>query len=334
MRTGILISIIFLVAIASLSILNPAYGATYAAMVVDSSTGRVMHAENEHRITYPASLTKMMTLYLMFEALENGRLKINKKLKVSKLATQQPPTKLHLKAGSTILVSDVIMGLLTKSANDAAVVAGEALGGSETNFAKMMTLKARKLGMNNTTFRNASGLPNRNQVTTAHDMVVLSRALHKHFPRYYNYFKTRVFKFRGQLHNNHNHLLGKVQGVDGIKTGFINDSGWNLAASAVRNGKRIFAVVLGGKSRVWRDSRMTKLINDAYAGNLYTRVLVRPVPGIKPQHIASGNFGSAVSQLPTPVAIPDSRPSLEENCPFQAFEAFDRQVEASSTMHG
>lgn len=233
---------------------------TYSSIVMDAHTGRVLFSEQPDAVTYPASLTKMMTLYLVFEALESGKITIRQKMKVSKRASRQSPSKLYLKPGETITVYDAILALMTKSANDVAVVVGEALGGSEDNFALMMTQKAKKLGMKQTQFKNASGLPNKGQTTSARDMAILSNALYHHYPRYYKHFQTKFFNYKGQSLRNHNGLLGKVEGVDGIKTGFIFASGWNLAASAVRSGQRVIAVVLGGKSRVWRDKRVEELL--------------------------------------------------------------------------
>ena len=236
---------------------NPAY----SSIVIDAHTGKVLHNEGADNITYPASLTKMMTLYLLFEALENGKISHNHKFRVSVNASRQGPTKLYLKPGEIIAVRDALLGIMTKSANDASVVVAEGLAGSEANFAARMNIKAKSLGMTNTHFCNASGLPNPNQKTTARDMAILSLALYKHYPRYYSYFQTKNFKFKGNNHANHNHLLGNVPGVDGIKTGWIIASGWNLSASAVRSGKRVIAVVLGGKTRLWRDKRVTELLD-------------------------------------------------------------------------
>ncbi|MEN8236005.1 MAG: D-alanyl-D-alanine carboxypeptidase [Pseudomonadota bacterium] len=237
----------------------------YASIVMDARSGNILHAAHANELRYPASLTKMMTLYMVFEALETGRLKINQRLRVSKRASQQSPTKLYLKSGSTITVRDAILGLVTRSANDAAVVVAEAIGGTEWRFAKQMTQKARKLGMSRTVFGNASGLPKNQRRTTAKDMATLARALYYHYPKYFRYFSTRSFRFRGRPVHNHNRLLGNVPGVDGIKTGFTNAAGRNLVASCVRGGHRIFAVVMGGRSNRTRDQHMINLLNRAYA---------------------------------------------------------------------
>ena len=243
--------------------------ARYAAVVMDAHTGQVVHAEHPDKVIHPASLTKMMTLYKAFQALNQGRLTFKQQLPVSKFAAAQAPCKLGLRAGQTICVKDAMMGLITKSANDASVVLAEALGGTEAQFANQMTTQAKQLGMHHTLFKNSSGLPNRAQVTTARDMAKLSQALIRHFPDYYGYFAAKDFHFKGQRHHNHNHLLGEVIGyghggpivIDGIKTGFVNASGFNLAASAKHSNQRLIGVVVGGENRHWRDRRMKQLLS-------------------------------------------------------------------------
>jgi D-alanyl-D-alanine carboxypeptidase len=240
--------------------------AKYAAIVLDADTGEIIHETNADAQTYPASLTKMMTLYLLFEALESGKLKLDQQLPVSLHAANRAPSKLGLIAGETVAVRDVILGLVTKSANDAASVAAEALGGTETGFADKMTQKAQKLGMPNTVFRNASGLPDPKQHTTARDIAKLARALYRDFPKQYRYFATAQFTYNGRSFANHNHLMSRFEGMDGIKTGFINASGFNLAASAVRDNRRLIGVVMGGQSARSRDDHMAALLNAAFAG--------------------------------------------------------------------
>lgn len=242
----------------------PALAAKYAAIVVDARTGEVLHEENADVITYPASLTKMMTLYLTFDALDAGRLTLDQALPVSSWAEAQSPTKLGLRAGQTIRVEQAILALITKSANDASVVLAEALGGSEARFAEMMTRKAREMGMRNTVFRNANGLPNMEQVTTARDFSILSRAMLSDHSKYYPYFARRNFVYGGRSLHNHNRLMSRYEGMDGIKTGYTVASGFNLASSAVRDGRRLVAVVLGGKSAVSRDNRMAALLDKAF----------------------------------------------------------------------
>jgi D-alanyl-D-alanine carboxypeptidase len=240
---------------------NPAQAAPYADIVVDANSGTVLHSTNPDARRHPASLTKIMTLYMLFEQLEAGALKLDSQLKVSAEAAAQAPTKLGLKPGGTIAVEDAIKGLVTRSANDAAVVVAEAIAGTERDFAKLMTRKAQALGMKSTVYKNASGLPDSDQITTARDQSVLGRAVQERFPRYYKYFSIRSFTFRGQSISNHNHLLGRVEGVDGIKTGYINASGFNLVTSVHRGNRYLVAVVMGGGSAGSRDARMRELIN-------------------------------------------------------------------------
>jgi D-alanyl-D-alanine carboxypeptidase len=240
----------------------PAYNPPYAAIVVDANSGKVLHSANADAIRHPASLTKIMTLYLLFERLESGKLTLNSALTVSEHAADQPPTKLGLRQGGILRVEDAIKGMVTRSANDAAVVVAENLAGSESEFARLMTRKARALGMTKTVYRNASGLPDSAQVTTARDQATLGRAIQERFPRYYKYFSTRTFTYKGQSIGNHNRLLGKVEGVDGIKTGFIRASGFNLVTSVRQNNRHLVAVVLGGKSAAARDARMRSLIGE------------------------------------------------------------------------
>lgn len=244
---------------------DPALAAKYAAIVIDARSGEVLHEQDADAIVHPASLTKMMTLYLTFDALDAGKLTLDQALPVSEYASSQSPTKLGVRPGSTLRVESAILGLVTKSANDAAMVLAEAMGGSEARFAEMMTRKARELGMRHTVFRNPNGLPNMEQVTTARDFAVLSQALLKDHPKYYPYFSRRNFVYGGRSLHNHNRLMSRYEGMDGIKTGYTNASGFNLAASAVRDGHRLIAVVMGGKSAVSRDNRMAVLLDDSFA---------------------------------------------------------------------
>ncbi len=245
--------------------------AKYEALVIDAGTGQVLQAYNADALTYPASLTKMMTLYLTFEALQQGRLKSNQRLGVSDYAASQEPTKLDLMPGDTITVNEAVLALVVKSANDVAVVLGEALGGNESHFAELMTRKAAELGMRSTTFRNASGLPNPGQMTTARDMATLARALIRDFPQYYHFFSTREFTFQGTTIATHNHVLVNYRGADGLKTGYIHAAGYNLVTSAVRNGRRLIGVVLGGRSGGQRDRAMMRLLDSGFA----TRATIR-----------------------------------------------------------
>lgn len=236
------------------------YNPPYASIVVDANSGKTLQATNADSLRHPASLTKIMTLYLLFERLEAGRIKLDGEMSVSEHASEQAPTKLGLREGSTLMVEDAIKGLVTKSANDAAVVIAEAIGGSEEHFAQMMTQKARSLGMTKTVYRNASGLPDDEQVTTARDQALLGRAIQERFPKYYAYFSTPSFRFRGKVIRGHNRLLGRVEGVDGIKTGYTRASGFNLVSSMKRGNRHLVAVVLGGRSAGTRDAAMRGLL--------------------------------------------------------------------------
>ncbi|WP_447554960.1 serine hydrolase [Vreelandella sp. EE22] len=237
----------------------------YAGIVVDLENGEVLYSENADAPRYPASLTKMMTIYLAFEAVERGELSLSQPLPVSAQASAMPATKLWLSAGSTIDLDTAIRALAVRSANDVAVVVAEALGGSEQRFATMMTAKARELGMNSTTFRNASGLPDDAQVTTARDMLILSTRVMQDFPQYYHYFGLQEFSYKGTRHTSHNRLVRDYPGADGLKTGFIRASGFNVATTAVHDGRRMVAVVMGGFSSSSRDAHMVDLLDRSFA---------------------------------------------------------------------
>ncbi|MGP9821022.1 serine hydrolase [Salinarimonas sp. NSM] len=281
---GLRLALMLLCGLAALLVHAPraeaAYNPPYAAFVMDVKTGEVLHAENADARRYPASLTKVMTLYMLFEQLESGRLQLDSPLRVSARAAAEPPSKIGVRAGSTIAVEAAILALVTKSANDVAAVVAENLGGSVENFARQMTERARQLGMSNTTFRNPHGLPNSGQVTTARDMATLAVAIQDRFPRYYGYFQRRSFAFAGTTHRNHNRLLGRVEGVDGIKTGFIRASGFNLMTNAKANGRHIVTIVMGGRSGAHRDGIVERLVERflprAYAGARRTPMLLGP----------------------------------------------------------
>ena len=236
----------------------------YAAIVVDANSGEVLYAKKADSPRYPASITKVMTLYLAFEAISQGRLHLNEYIPVSRHAAGQAPTKLGLRAGQNIQVDDAIRATAVKSANDMAVVLAERIGGSEPRFAALMTLRAQELGMTQTHFANASGLPDRQQLSSARDIAILSRAVMRDYPQYYAYFGQKQFVFNGQSLKNHNGLLGKMPGVDGLKTGFTAASGFNLAASAVRDTRRLIAVVLGGNSTAARDNHVEDLLDTGF----------------------------------------------------------------------
>ena len=230
------------------------------AIVVDAQSGEVLFAERADSLRYPASITKVMTLYLAFEALAQGRLRLTDQIVVSPLAAAQPATKLGLRAGDTISVEDAMHAMAVHSANDMAVAMSERIGGTESRFAALMTLKAQQLGMINTRYVNANGLPDNRQVTTARDMAVLTRAVLRDYPQYYRFFSTEQFTYRGKTYENTNHLLGKMPGVDGLKTGFTNAAGFNLDASAMRNGHRLIAVVMGSSSSAARNANVEGLL--------------------------------------------------------------------------
>lgn len=236
----------------------------YASIVVEAANGRVLSAANPDALRHPASLTKMMTLYMVFEALRDRRITLHQSVPVSAHAASMPPTKLGLVPGMHVTVEQCILGLVTRSANDAAAALGELLGGDEQRFAQMMTLRARALGMAHTVFRNASGLPNPAQVTTARDLSILARHLVHDYPRRYSYFSVPSFRFRGRTIANHDHLLTRYPGTDGIKTGYIDSSGFNLVTSVVRHNIRLIGVVMGAARPGTRDVHMISLLNQAY----------------------------------------------------------------------
>jgi D-alanyl-D-alanine carboxypeptidase len=243
----------------------PAYSPAFASIVVDANTGRTLSAVNENEPRHPASITKVMTLYLLFEQLEKGRVTLDSPIVISEHAASQAPSKLGLQPGETISVENAIKAIVTRSANDIAVAVAEFVGGDEDRFADMMTRQAHALGMSRTIYRNASGLPNDEQITTARDLSVLGRAIQERFPHYFHYFSTHSFEYAGQTIGNHNHLLGRVEGVDGIKTGYTTASGFNLLTSVHRDGRSLVAVILGGPSAGWRDRAMEGLIDQHIA---------------------------------------------------------------------
>jgi D-alanyl-D-alanine carboxypeptidase (penicillin-binding protein 5/6) len=232
----------------------------YASIVVDASTGEVLYEKHADSSRYPASITKLMTLYLTFEALQNGRLHMDDRVTFSAHASAQAPSKLGVAPGESISVAEAVQAMTILSANDAAVAMAEKLGGTESRFAALMTLRAQELGMRNTQFVNANGLPDSRQLSTARDIAIMSRAVMRDFPQYYHYFGQKDFEFRGREIKTHNHMLNDVAGVDGLKTGFINAAGFNIAVSGVKDGRRLIVVVLGGSSRAARDQNAEDLL--------------------------------------------------------------------------
>lgn len=237
----------------------------YAALVMDADTGVILHQSNADKSLHPASLVKIMTLAMTFDALQSGRLRLNDRVPISAHAASMSPSKIGIPAGGSISVEDAIYALVTKSANDIAAALGEKLGGTESQFAAMMTRRARDIGMTKTVYKNASGLPNPAQITSARDQAKLARYIIKTYPHYYRYFSTRNFSYRGVSHHNHNRLMSTYKGMDGMKTGFINASGFNLVASAVRGDRRLIGVVFGGRTSVTRNDRMAQLLDAGFA---------------------------------------------------------------------
>lgn len=275
----------------------------YAAFIMHADSGDVLFSRHADSRRYPASLTKMMTLYLLFDELEAGRLTMSSELPISSRAVGQPPSKLGLSAGSTISVEEAIDALIIKSANDVAVVVAEAISGSEWRFARKMTEKAHELGMRHTNFRNASGLPNSKQTTTARDLATLARRLIQDFPQYYSYFSAESFTWNGKTYRTHNRLIKTFDGAEGMKTGYTRRSGFNLVTSASRNGNRLIGVVLGGRSVRTRDAHMRQILNTAFSeidrhpsliAALYRNT---PSPRIKPTLLAELQKKGAAPQV-------------------------------------
>ncbi len=282
---------------------GPAHAAERSALVIDANSGKVLHNTAADEPRYPASLTKMMTLYLTFELIERGRLSYSSRIKISAQAAAQPPSKLELEAGDTISVRDAVGALVTKSANDIAVALAEHIGGSEDNFARLMTRRAREIGMSRTTFKNASGLPNSEQTTTARDMITLALRLQDDFPVHYKVFATRSFAYNGASHRNHNTLLYHYRGTDGIKTGYTRMSGFNLVSSVRRDGRHLVAAVFGGSTAGQRNAEMRTILDRAFARATTTRTRQKaPVLVAEPRQIKRP--ARVASAAPTPTAAP------------------------------
>ncbi len=288
-----------------------AYTPPYAEIVVDINSGKVLTATNADAPRHPASITKVMTLYMLFEQMERGRMSLDTPLRVSSHAASQSPSKLGLRPGSTIDVEDAIKAVVTRSANDVASAIGENISGSEEAFAQAMTRKARSIGMSRTTFRNASGLPDPQNLTTARDLVTLGRSIQDRFPTYYKYFATRSFEYNGQMIGNHNRLLGRVEGVDGIKTGYTRASGFNLLTSAKVGGRHVIAVVLGGRSGRVRDAQMASLLDthmeNASAGGR-RNIQLAEAEGDADEDVAPRVPVKVAAPVAVPVAPTASRP--------------------------
>ena len=331
----------------------------YAAIVLDARTGNVLVAANPDETRHPASLTKMMTLYMVFEALRDGRLRLDSRVPFSEEAASRPPSKLGIPAGQSISVEQAILALVTRSANDVAAALGERLGGSEERFAQMMTLRARALGMTRTTFRNASGLPDIEQVTTARDMATLGRRLFQDFPDRYHYFGVSHAQLGGVRLRNHNRMLETYEGVDGIKTGYINASGFNIVTSASRGGQRLIGAVFGGSSWTERDAHMATLLDRGFdqlgvaaraegrGPNILRSASAAPLPRATPraaprQAAARPSRQAATRGQPTrqaqaravasrPAARPASRPVAARAAPAPLAQAAPRPRSALGT---
>lgn len=278
----------------------------YASLVMDADTGVILSQRYADKIRHPASLTKIMTLLMVFEALDRGDIKKSSRIRMSRRAASMVPSKLGLPAGSTIKAEDAIYALVTKSANDVAVAVAEKIGGSESKFALMMTNRARTIGMNSTRFRNASGLHDKRQVTTARDMAKLGRYILKRYPHYYRYFSTKSFTYKGKTYRSHNRLMSTYKGMDGFKTGYINASGFNLVASVNRDGRRLIGVVFGGRSSKTRNSHMANILDSGFKKVRTIRVARiknPPIPTSKPLYgVASAKPNPLQAQPRSPEA--------------------------------
>ena len=284
----------------------------YASIVMDADTGQILHQRYADKMLHPASLTKIMTLLMVFDALDKGTLKLDDRIPISSYAASMVPSKLGLSPGSTIKVEDAIYALVTKSANDIAVAVAERLGKTETRFAVFMTMKAQEIGMSRTRFVNASGLHHPKQVSTARDMAKMARYLIRNYPTHYRYFSTRNFTYNGHSYRNHNRLMSSYDGMDGIKTGYIQASGFNLVASAQRGNKRLIGVVFGGRSSATRNAHMKELLDNAFGNTSYTRIAkAPPVPEEKPVMQLASLSGKASPDV-APQNILETRPSGDE----------------------
>jgi D-alanyl-D-alanine carboxypeptidase len=292
---------------------NPAVNSKDAYLIVDAMTGRELASDRPDEMRHPASLTKLMTLYLAFSALDSGRLSLGDALPVSVAALNAQPTKMGM-MGGMVIARDAIMGLVTRSANDAAVVLGESLGGDEESFARLMTQKARQLGMTSTVFRNASGLPNREQVTTARDMAKLAHALLRDFPHYYPVFAVQSYSYRGRPLGNHNRMLITYPGADGLKTGYTAASGFNLVMSAVRDNRRLIGVVMGGDTAFARDRLMAELMDQGFTTAQVLSLSPWTSPRTPPSaRYSAANFvpGTAVPEAPRIIQVAKAEPATD-----------------------
>ena len=310
----------------------------YASFVMDADTGVVLHERYANKKLHPASLTKVMTLMMVFEGLKKGKIRMGDDIYISHHAASMVPSKLGLPAGSRIKVRDAIQALATKSANDIAVAVAEHIGGSERNFARMMTLRARQLGMDRTLFMNASGLHHRKQVSTARDMALMARYVINTYPDYYSFYSRTSFEYQGKTYRNHNRLMNSYRGMDGMKTGYISASGFNLIASAVRNDRRIIGVVFGGKTSRSRNAHMARLLDDGFRRlpRVRTASAEIPAPDKKPAEMmmasldvasiapAAGDAARGVDVIPAPAAKQRLRTNVIEQGSADFSEDIDK----------
>ncbi len=310
------------------------YEPPFSAIVVDANSGRTLYSVNENEQRHPASITKVMTLYLLFEQLDKGALTLQSQIPISQHAAAQEPSKLGLQPGDSITIDDAIKAIVTRSANDIAVAVAEAIGGDESRFAEMMTRKARELGMTRTQYVNASGLPNDQQLTTARDLTILGRAMEERFPRYFKYFSTHEFVYDGEVIGNHDHLLGKVEGVDGIKTGYTRASGFNLLTSVHRDGRSLIAVVMGGHTAASRDAMMETLIGDhiAEASTSHTATMIADAQAPEPAHVPLPPPTVAPAPRPAPAIVTEARyapPARPAVAPLEEGDADDDEEDGA-----
>ena len=298
----------------------------HASIVIDVDTAQVLHESHADASRYPASLTKMMTLYMLFEAMDKRKMSLDTSMRVSAHAASMPPTNIRLRAGDILSVRDAIPALIVRSANDVAAVVAEALGGTEANFGRMMTEKARKLGMHSTIFRNASGLPHSEQRTTARDMAVLSMRLMKDFPEYYHYFSTQSFRYKGMTYHSHNRMVRNIPGVDGLKTGFIRASGFNVATSAKRGNRRVVGVVMGGQSATSRDQHMAQLLDRSFTHS----VMAKSVRNVSNINVSNMEARPAVPMRAS-MSIPISQPASSQVRTLEP-AMMQRPVQAKATV--
>ncbi|MFZ1852033.1 MAG: D-alanyl-D-alanine carboxypeptidase family protein [Nitrosomonas sp.] len=307
----------------------------HASIVIDADTKQVLHELHADAARYPASLTKMMTLYMLFEALEQRKLSLNSRMYVSHHAASMPPTNINLREGDSLSVHEAIQALVVRSANNVAAVVAETLGGSETNFSEMMTAKAYRIGMMGTNFRNASGLPHFQQITTARDMAKLSARLMSDFPRYYHYFSTPSFNFKGTTYNSHNRMVRNVHGVDGLKTGFIRASGFNIATSAKRNNHRVIVVVMGGQTASLRDQQVSQLLEYSFNGGNFAQFVTNDAiarsMAVAAQPV-SANYSDTKKKIPTILSQSDSNKKIK---PIRAEKFIESQkvIQAKTTTN-